>query len=62
LMTDAAGRLKRSLLLLGGFLLGCAVAAAAISLLGDWAWSVPAVLSGVALALPSACRRRLNGV
>jgi hypothetical protein len=42
-------RLKGSLyLLVGG---GCVVAAAAVSLLGDWAWSFPAALPGVAVAL-----------
>jgi uncharacterized membrane protein YoaK (UPF0700 family) len=45
-----AGRLKRSLHLLFGFLLGCVVSASAVSALGDWAWSLPVVLSGVALA------------
>src|SRR5713226_2136049 len=44
-----AGRLTRSLHLLLGFLLGCVVAAAAVSLLGDWAWSLPAVLAAVAI-------------
>jgi len=43
------GRLKKSLRLLFGFLVGCVVAAAAISLLGDWAWSFPAALAAVAL-------------
>jgi uncharacterized membrane protein YoaK (UPF0700 family) len=52
LMNVDTNRLKRSLLLLGGFLLGCAVSAIAISWLGDWAWSFPLVLSGVAIALP----------
>jgi uncharacterized membrane protein YoaK (UPF0700 family) len=51
LMAVDAGRLKRSLLLLFGFLVGCVVAAAAISLLGDWAWSFPATLAAVATAL-----------
>jgi uncharacterized membrane protein YoaK (UPF0700 family) len=46
-----AGRLKRSLHLLFGFLLGCVVSACAVSLLGDWAWSLPVVLSGGALAI-----------
>ena len=46
-----ARRLKRSLLLLFGFLIGCVVAAAAISLLGDRAWSFPATLAAVAIAL-----------
>jgi uncharacterized membrane protein YoaK (UPF0700 family) len=45
------GRLKRSLHLLVGFLVGCVVAAAAVSMLGDWAWSFPVALAAVALAL-----------
>jgi uncharacterized membrane protein YoaK (UPF0700 family) len=51
LMPVDAGRLKRSLLLLLGFLVGCVVAAAAISWLGDWAWSFPVALAAVALVL-----------
>ncbi len=46
-----AGRLTRSPHLLLGFLLGCVVAAAAVSLLGDWAWSLPAVLAAVAITV-----------
>ena len=46
-----AGRLKRSLQLLFGFLVGCVVSASAVSVLGDWAWSLPVVLSGVAIAI-----------
>jgi uncharacterized membrane protein YoaK (UPF0700 family) len=45
-----AGRLKRSVLLLFGFLLGCVVAACGVSVLGDWAWVLPVVLSGAAFA------------
>jgi uncharacterized membrane protein YoaK (UPF0700 family) len=52
LMTVDAGRLKRSLHLLFGFLVGCIAAAAAISLLADWAWSLPVALAAVAVALP----------
>jgi uncharacterized membrane protein YoaK (UPF0700 family) len=52
LMTVDAGRLKRSLYLLFGFLVGCIVAAAAISLMADWAWSLPVALAAVAVALP----------
>ena len=52
LMTVDAGRLKRSLHLLFGFLVGCIVAAAAISLLADWAWSLPVALATVAVVLP----------
>jgi hypothetical protein len=50
LMTVDPGRLKRSLHLLVGFLLGCVVAAA-VSLLGDCAWSFPVTLAAVAIAL-----------
>jgi uncharacterized membrane protein YoaK (UPF0700 family) len=53
LMTNDAGRLKRSLHLLLGFLVGCVAAAAGISLLGDWAWSLPLALAGVAVASSS---------
>src|SRR5215469_12836602 len=51
LMPVDRGRLKSSLRLLIGFLLGCLVAAAAIALLGDWAWSIPTVLAAVAIAV-----------
>jgi uncharacterized membrane protein YoaK (UPF0700 family) len=51
LMPVDAGRLKRSLRLLFGFLAGCGVAAAAISWLGDWAWSFPVALAAVAIAI-----------
>ena len=46
-----AGRLKRSLHLLYGFLLGCVVAASAVFLIGDWAWSFPAALAAVAITV-----------
>jgi uncharacterized membrane protein YoaK (UPF0700 family) len=51
LMTIDRGRLKRSLRLLIGFLVGCLVAAIAISMLGDWAWSIPTVLAAVAIVV-----------
>jgi uncharacterized membrane protein YoaK (UPF0700 family) len=41
------GRLKRSLHLLFGFLLGCAVAAAAIFVIGEWTWSLPPALAAL---------------
>jgi uncharacterized membrane protein YoaK (UPF0700 family) len=44
-------RLKGSLRLLAGFLLGCLVAAAAVTLIADWAWSLPAVLAALAIAV-----------
>jgi uncharacterized membrane protein YoaK (UPF0700 family) len=51
LMAGDTERLGSSLPLLVGFFLGCVVAAAAVTYLGDWAWSFPVVLAGVALAL-----------
>jgi uncharacterized membrane protein YoaK (UPF0700 family) len=51
LLPGDADRLKQSLYLLGGFLLGCIVAAAAVSALGDWAWTLPVALAGGALAV-----------
>jgi len=45
-----AGRLKRSLNLLVGFLLGCVVSAYAVSVLADWAWVLPVALSAAAFA------------
>jgi len=49
LMSADDGRLKRSLYLLLGFLLGCVVAALAISKMGEWAWALPAALAGAAM-------------
>jgi uncharacterized membrane protein YoaK (UPF0700 family) len=51
LMTIDKERLKRSLLLLIGFLFGCIIAAAAVSMLGDWAWSLPAALAAAAIVV-----------
>jgi len=51
LMSADRDKLKRSAQLLFGFLLGCVVAAAAVSLLADWAWLFPVTLSAVAFSL-----------
>ncbi len=51
LMAGDSERLRGSLHLLIGFFGGCVLAAAAVSLLGDWAWSFPVVLAGVAVTL-----------
>jgi len=51
LMTADKDRLKRSLPLLIGFLMGCVFAAVAVSWSAEWAWLFPVVLSGAALAL-----------
>ena len=45
-------QLKKTVQLVIGFVAGCLVGAAAFSWLGDWAWSFPVVLAGVAVALP----------
>jgi uncharacterized membrane protein YoaK (UPF0700 family) len=44
-------RLSGALHLLVGFFVGCVVAAAAVTYLGDWAWSLPAALAAVAVTL-----------
>jgi uncharacterized membrane protein YoaK (UPF0700 family) len=51
LMAGDARRLSGSLHLLIGFFGGCIVAAGAVSLFGDWAWSFPVALAGVAIIL-----------
>jgi uncharacterized membrane protein YoaK (UPF0700 family) len=43
--------LNRSLHRLLGFVSGCVVAAAAVSVVGDWAWSLPTALAAVAIAV-----------
>ncbi len=43
-------RLKRTMQLIVGFCAGCVAGAAAVSWLGDWAWSLPVALAGCALA------------
>ena len=51
LMESDRWRLTGALQLLVGFLVGCVLATAALIYLGDWAWSLPAVLAAVAVAL-----------
>jgi uncharacterized membrane protein YoaK (UPF0700 family) len=51
LLPDDRGRLKSSLRLLIGFLAGCMVAAAALCVLGDWAWSLPVILAALAIVI-----------
>ena len=53
MVSAEGGRLKRSLHLLFGFLLGCAIAAAAISLMGEWTWSLPTALAALVVAVGS---------
>jgi uncharacterized membrane protein YoaK (UPF0700 family) len=49
-MEGGAQRLRHVLPVVIGFLVGCVVAAAAVALVGDWAWSLPTVLAGAAVA------------
>jgi len=51
LMPADRDRLKRSVQLLFGFLSGCVVAAAAVSLFADWAWFLPVTLAAAAVVL-----------
>ena len=51
LIEGASERWKKALSLLVGFFVGCVVGAAGVSLLRDWAWSLPVVLAAAALAL-----------
>ena len=44
-------RLTSALHLLIGFFVGCVLATAALIYMGDWAWSLPAVLAAVAASL-----------
>lgn len=43
--------LNHSLHRLLSFILGCVVAAGAVSLMGDWTWSLPAALAAIAAAI-----------
>ena len=49
LMESDSRRLTGTLHLLIGFFLGCVLATAALTYLGDWAWSLPATLAAVAV-------------
>jgi uncharacterized membrane protein YoaK (UPF0700 family) len=48
---DARDQVKKTLQLIVPFFCGCLVGAGACSWLGDWAWSLPVVLAGMALTL-----------
>jgi len=51
LIANDTERLRSTLPLLIGFFVGCAVAAAGVTSLRDWAWSFPVALAGMAVAL-----------
>jgi len=51
-LTEGANeRLKSTVNVIVGFFVGCVAGAAALSLLGDWAWSLPVVFAAAAVAL-----------
>ncbi len=50
LMADAREQLRKTMQVVSGFFVGCLVGAGAVSWLADWAWSLPMILAGVALA------------
>ncbi len=51
---EAAKKLRNTLPLVLGFFVGCAVGAASVPRLGPWAWSLPALLSLVAIPVGAA--------
>jgi uncharacterized membrane protein YoaK (UPF0700 family) len=51
LLESDSRRLTSALHLLIGFFAGCVLATLALMYLGDWAWSIPAALAAVAVAL-----------
>src|SRR6266404_2125873 len=52
-LTEGADeRLKKTSKLVVGFFAGCVLGAAALSLVGHWAWSLPVLLAGAAVARP----------
>jgi len=51
IMESDSRRLRGAVHLLVGFFVGCVVATAALIYLGNWAWSLPAALAAVAVAL-----------
>jgi uncharacterized membrane protein YoaK (UPF0700 family) len=57
LMTGDRDRLRRSGRLLAGFLVGCIMASAAVSLFADWSWCFPVALAGAAIWIAPGPRR-----
>jgi uncharacterized membrane protein YoaK (UPF0700 family) len=48
---DEKSRVVRTVLLLAGFLCGCAIAALSVRIFADWAWLGPVVLAAVLTVL-----------
>jgi uncharacterized membrane protein YoaK (UPF0700 family) len=55
-----SSRIRGTLHLLVGFFVGCVAAAAAVAYLADWAWSFPAALAAVAVALSEGKSQQLD--
>ena len=51
LMANSGAQLKAAIRQVIGFFLGCLLGAEAVSHLGDWAWTLPVIMSAVALAV-----------
>jgi len=60
LIESDSRRLTGALHLLAGFFLGCVLATAALMYLRDWAWSLPATLAAIAVALCGGKSRQLD--
>src|SRR5215472_5785916 len=60
LIESDSRRLPGAVHLLVGFFAGCVLATAAVIYLGDWSWSVPAVLAAVAVAFCQSEQPRSN--
>jgi uncharacterized membrane protein YoaK (UPF0700 family) len=56
-LEGASQRLRTLLPVVIGFFGGCIVAAVAVAFMGDWVWSLPTVLAGVAVASNQASNR-----
>jgi len=51
LIADSRDQLNKVVQVVIGFFVGCMVGAGAVSWFGDWAWCLPVILAGVALAV-----------
>jgi uncharacterized membrane protein YoaK (UPF0700 family) len=52
LMAHDNDRLRQTASLLVGFFCGCVAGALAVTFVGDWSWSVPVALAGIAAVVP----------
>ena len=60
-LTEIDSRRRRAAIhLLVGFFVGCVVAAAGVNYLGEWAWSLPAMVAAGAVALSRSASQQLD--